>query len=390
MKIAFLVHEFPPQIGGISARAYRISKGLSERGHEITVYTSVHPRAPRVERMDGIKVERYNLLSPHIARFIKAPMMVMPGLFKLFGKKEIVEADIVHSFSFLMFVSLVAASLKLVQKKVFILNPLFFPYYAPRTPRKYIKWSVIPYRLTFGTAILKSADLLAPETSLERESLIRFGIPSDKIRVIPNAINPEDYKRLPEPMIFRDKYGIDANEKIVLFLSRPTEYKGIDHLILAMQDVLRNVKEAKLVVVGPHLRRPHILRDSLPPNVRDRIIITGPVTEEYKMSAYSAADVFVLPSKIETFAIVLLEAAAAGLPIVCTKTGVAPDIVINGKNGLFVGWGKVNQLSNAIIKVLMDSNFRKEAKKRRNLVLKNYDIKTELDQYERICMQLAR
>lgn len=191
MKIAFIVHEFPPQIGGISVRAYRIAKGLSERGHEINVYTSFYQNAPSLERIDGINVERYDLLRPRIARFIKTPMRIMPRMFKLFDNEEIQEADVVQSFFFLEFVSLVAAYLKLVKKKVFVLSPLFVPYY--------IKWSAIPYRLTFGKFIIRYADFLLPETNSERDNLIQFGIPSHKIQIIPDTINPDDYKQLPDP-----------------------------------------------------------------------------------------------------------------------------------------------------------------------------------------------
>jgi len=388
MKIAFLVHEFPPQIGGISTRAYRISKGLSERGHEINVYTSANPKAPHIEKIDGIKVERYNLLNPYIARLIKAPITIMPGLFKLFGKREIRKADIVQSFSFLMFVSLVAASLKLVQKKVFVLNPLFIPYHAART--YFLEWSVIPYRLTLGKAIIQCADLLVTETSSERRELIRLGVPSEKTEVVPNAINPDDFRSLPDPSIFRKQHRIDADDKIVLFVGRPVLWKGVDHVMYAMQNVLKELREAKLVIVGPRLRRMDKLLRSVSFDARDCTVLTGPLTGESVRLAYSAADVFVLPSKVETFSMVALEAAAAGLPIVSTRTGVAPDIINNGKNGLFVEYGKVNQISEAITKVLLTDDFKRKAEEKRNFIWENYNVKTEIDQYEKIYMRLTR
>lgn len=384
MKIVYLAHRFPPHVGGIPVRAFRISKGLSQRGHEITVYTSIHPQEPRVKRINGMKVKRYNLLTPFIARFIKAPMRVMPRLFKLLSNKEIQEADIVQSFHFMSFVSLVAASLKLVRKKVFTLLPIFLPYYVGG-------WSVIPYRLTFGITILRYADFLTPETSFESNSLIQLGVPSHKIKVIPSAINSDNYRNLPDSIIFRKKHNIDANEKVVLFVGNPGFWKGTHHLILAMRNVLRKTREAKLVIVGPDIPKANLLlRDFGSPEVRDRTVMTGPLTGKSLISAYSAADVFVLTSKIEAFGTVFLEAAASGLPIVSTRTGVAPDIVVNGKNGLFVEYGKVDQISNAIARVLVDDNFERGAERRRNLVLKTYDYKTEVDQYEKVYQQLVR
>jgi glycosyltransferase involved in cell wall biosynthesis len=393
MKIAFLVHEFPPIIGGISMRAYRISKGLSDSGHEISVYTQSHPKAPRLGMINGIKVERYNLLGSRMAQFIKAPMLVMPGLFKLFGNKEIMEADLIMSFSFMMFVSFVAASLKVLRKKIFVLSPLYVPNHVALSIARIHSygWSASPYRLMIGTSIIRSADLLLPETNMEKKDLIRFGIPQNKMEVIPDTINPINYEKLPDVNQFRQEYGINTDEKMVLYVGRPVFEKGIDHLMLAMKHVIKKVKKAKLVVIGPHLRRvSHLLRDLVPPDVRDHIVILGPVTEECKISAYSAADVFVLPSRLELFSIVILEAAAAGVPIVCTRVGVAPEIVADNHNGLFVNFGNVDQISSAIIKILTDENFKNESKNNRKLILKKYDINKEIDQYEKIFTHLVR
>jgi glycosyltransferase involved in cell wall biosynthesis len=281
-----------------------------------------------------------------------------------------------------MFVSLVAASLKLVRNKAFVLSPLYVPYYLYR--------SAIPYRLTLGNAIIRYADFVLPETSYERNYLIQFGIPTNKIQTIPDAIYATEYRQLPDPITFKKQYGIEADEKIILYVGRPVLWKGIDHLVLAMQNVLRTIRKARLVVVGPYPRKSQALLNLVSPGIRDRIVITGPVTEESKISAYSAADVFLMPSKLELFGIAILEAAAAGVPIVCTKTGVAPDIIINGKNGLFVEYGKVDQISNAIIKVLLNDTFKKEAETKRHHILKNYDVEAEIDRYEKVYSQLAR
>jgi len=383
VKIIILASLFPPYVGGVSVRAYRIARGLTKRGHEVNVHTLFHPKVPLIERIDGIKVERHHRLNPFFSGFVKLPAVIMPSLLKVFGEEEIREADVVQSLGWLSFSSLAAASLKLLRRKVFVLLPIFSPYY------RWHVWSVKLYRWTVGVAIIKYADFVVPETSLERDKLMQLGVHSDKIQVIPNAIDSESYEQMPDPTIFRNKYGIDAGEKIILFVGAPLKSKGVDNIILAMEGVLKKIKEARLVLIGPNARKALAsLRRLGSSNVRDHTVITGSLTGKNLVSAYSAADLFVLPSQRETFGMVIVEAAAAGLPIVCTRTGVAPDIVVNGKNGLFVGWGKVKQLSNAITRVLMDSNFKSEAERRRDLILKNYDVKTEIDQYEKIYRQL--
>jgi len=383
MKIIFLVNRFPPYVGGIPIRAHRIAKGLSKRGHEITVYTSTHPQAPDVQRINGMKIERKYFLEPFAVRLKKTPAEIH-GLSRLLEDKEIQEADILQSFHHLSFASLIAAALKLVRRKVFTLLPTFLPIY-------YGGWSLVLYRLTLGNMIIKYADFLMPETSFEKSCLLRQGVPSDRIKVIPNTIDPDDYKQLPDPMIFRKKYNINNDERIVLFVGLPSFPKGLHHLVLAMHKVLTKIRKVKLVIVGPKMTlAERLLRDLGSTNLREHTLITGSLTGKPLASAYSAADVLVLPTMIETFGMVMLEAAAAGLPLVCTKTGIAPDIVVDGKNGVFVKFGKVNQISDAIIEVLTDGNFKREAEKRKNLILKNYNNKNEIDLYEKTYLRLIR
>jgi glycosyltransferase involved in cell wall biosynthesis len=388
MKIAFLTTKFPPYIGGDPLWVYRIAKGLTQKGHNISVYTTIHPDVPSVEKSDGIKIERHYEINPRISSFIKAPTTIMPSLFKLFDKEEMLNIEAVHSFDLTSFFPLLATSLKLFRKKRFIHTgsfPLLIPYYTSKR-----RWPFFLYSLTFGIAILRYADILIARTNLERGRLLQFGIDANKIQIIPGSIDSSSYKQLPDPTLFRKKYRIAPHERIILFVGKPTLWKGVDHLVIALQDVLKRIKKARLVIVGPLVPRMDNLLRSINSNVAEHILITGPLMGDLLLSAYSAADTFVLTSLIETFGMVILEAAAAGLPIVSTKTGVAPDIIINNKNGLFVRYGDVNQISSAIIKILTDENFKNVANRRREFILRNYDVKTELDQYEKVYKQCLK
>jgi glycosyltransferase involved in cell wall biosynthesis len=396
MKIVFLVERFPPYIGGIPKRAYKIAKGLTERGHEVTVYTEFHPEAPRAERINGIKVRRYDARARTLARFlhrarVKVPHPpLMPQLFTLLGNKEIQDADIVQSFRFMSFVSLVAASLKLFRKKVFALAPLCPPSYRG-IPGLSSNPPFILYRLTLGMAVLHYADLNITETNFEKSNLISvFGVRPNKIQVIPDGIDHKKYKQLPDAGAFRKEHKIGQNARVILFVGLPSLREGLPHLLLAMHSVFQKIKDATLLLVGPRPGMEFMLNKFGSSVVRNRTVVTGYVREESLLSAYSTSDVFVMPSLVEAFGISILEAAASGLPIVCTRTGVAPDIVVNGKNGLLVRYGNVDQISNAIVRVLNDDRFKMEAEKRRKQVLKTYDHRKEIDQYEKTYLRLTQ
>jgi len=88
LRIVFLVQHFPPSVGGIQMRAHRIAKGLSLRGHEVTVYTTTEPNVPRIQREGNLLVKRYGLLHPALSRFIKIPHFIIPKLMKLLTNQE--------------------------------------------------------------------------------------------------------------------------------------------------------------------------------------------------------------------------------------------------------------------------------------------------------------
>lgn len=396
MRIIFIVPRFPPHIGGMTARAYRISKGLSLRGHEVTVYTSTHPQVPRIQEIEGLRVERYDRLHPAITRFIKTPIYPMPSMFKLLcNKKEIQKADIIQTFHFMSYVSFVGTCIKLLQKKPFALSPLVMHHYEFKEGmrsaygRSGIKafvseWYLISYFLTLGVRILRFADFLAPQTTSEKDMLVSYGVDPEKIRVIPGSINVDHYRELPDSSRFRREYSIDDDEKLILFVGQPNLWKGIHHVILAMEEVSKKVDKARLVLVGPAVDKAYRqLRRFGSSSVRSRTLVVGPLLGEPLISAYSASDMLILTSKAELFGTVVVEALASGLPVISTRTGVAPDIIRHGKNGFFVEFGKVPEIAEAIVQVLLDENFKTEAERNRQTILKTYSSRREIESYEK-------
>jgi len=396
VRILFIAHRFPPYTGGTPGRVYRISRGLSLRGHEVVVCTSTHPRVPRIQETEGLRVERYDLLHPAIARFMKSPYYIMPGMIGLLGKrKEPLAADIVQTFNFLSYVSFIGAGMKLLRKRIFALSPIimhhseflqeFRSIYERKGTKAFLSDQLLTaYFLTFGVGIVKCADLVFPQTRMEKNVLVDYGVDPDKIKVVPGGVSVEYYRKPPDPSSFKEEYAIDSDEKLVLFVGEPTLWKGTHHVMLAMREVLEKVGKARLVFVSASVDKVYRqLKRFGSSSVRSRILVTGPLVGERLVSAYSAADALILPSRGEGFGTVIVEALASGLPVVSTRTGVARDILIHGKNGLFVKYGKVRQISEAIIRVLSDETFKMEAKRDRQSILESYDSEREIESYER-------
>ena len=166
-----------------------------------------------------------------------------------------------------------------------------------------------------------------------------------------------EFDNLPERGEFRTKYGLDANQKIILFLGRIHRIKGLDLLIKVFSDLAKFLDDVKLVIAGPDdgyltsLKK--LVADS---EISEKVLFTGPLYGQEKLKAYVDADVYILPSFYETFPMTLLEAMACGTPVIVTdRCGIAD--VINGQAGLVVPYDK-DQLRDALLHMLSDDQMR--------------------------------
>jgi len=211
------------------------------------------------------------------------------------------------------------------------------------------------YRL-FGAKLLENAYKIIALTSTEKKEFMQLSVPEEKIVIIPNGVTISDYENLPEIGQFRSKYKIGDQEKMVLFLGRVHKIKGIDLLVDAFSDLVKEYPEVKLVIAGRDEGfLTELQQQANKLNLSEKIIFTGPLTEEEKNAAYVDADVYVLPSVHEGFPITVLEAWACGTPVIVTKGCNISDIVEN--NGIVVDNNR-SQLKTALVMILTDNKLK--------------------------------
>ena len=180
---------------------------------------------------------------------------------------------------------------------------------------------------------------------------------------------------------FRENYFGQGDQKVILFVGRLAEVKGVIYLIEAMKKV-----DAKLVVVGDGP-----LRDELEQQAGeqgDKIVFLGSKTHNELPPIYASADVFVAPSVTasdggrEGFGLVLLEAMASNLPIVASNSGGIPQVIRDGYNGLLCEERDVERLSELINKVLADDTLRSDLLQGGREFVAQYDYKNIADRYK--------
>lgn len=154
-----------------------------------------------------------------------------------------------------------------------------------------------------------------------------------KIRVIRNALPLQDpaSERCEERKAMRSRLGIDSCEIVFLFCGRLERQKGVDILIRALA-LLPKKQAFRVLICGDGMLRDELLSFAEGLDVSQRLIWLG--WQEDLSAYYSAADVYVMPSRWESFGLVFLEAMNYCLPIIATRTQAIPEVVEDGRSGL--------------------------------------------------------
>lgn len=145
-----------------------------------------------------------------------------------------------------------------------------------------------------------------------------MGILDKNIEIVPLEINLNEYNDLPEKGKFKSKYGISENDKLILFLGRIHEIKGLDLLIKSFNHI--NNDNVKLAIVGGDYGfKEELLKLIEQFDLKDKVIFPGVLTGTDKIEARVDCEIFIMPSRYESFTTSGLEAMACKKPMVLTK-----------------------------------------------------------------------
>ncbi|RLA99255.1 MAG: hypothetical protein DRG83_13290, partial [Deltaproteobacteria bacterium] len=212
-------------------------------------------------------------------------------------------------------------------------------------------------------------------TEYEKEVLVKKGFDEEKIFCSGIGI---DLAQIPTGVdrSFRQRFARD-DEPVVLFVGRHQEGKGILHLIDSMELVWRSVPSARLVIAGKtsdFTKRIHDRISRIPSQFRPNIILINNFPEETKYKIFAACDIFAMPSKVDSFGGVYLEAWAHCKPVIgCWNTPCA-SVITDGKDGLLVEYGNAKKIAEAILGLIKNPELRlKLGKQGRNKIERQYN-----------------
>ena len=351
MKILMLTWEYPPRIvGGIARVVHDLSKRLIKDGHEVTVITYRDGNVPEYENDKGVEVYRVDNYMIHPNNFID---WIMQLNFNMIAKAtEVINKeggfDVIHAHDWL--VTYAAKSLK----QSFNL-PMVATIHATEAGRnsgihddtqRYINDT--EWLLTY-----EATEVIVNSNYMKGHVQGLFGLPFDKISVIPNGINLNNFTGIDRDYDFRRRFAMD-NEKIILYVGRLVYEKGVQHLISAMPKILENYHDSKLVIAGKGGMIDELKSQVESMGLSNKVYFTGYLNQKEVQKMYKCADVAVFPSTYEPFGIVALEAMLSERPIVVSDIGGLNEIVEHKKNGMKAYCGNPNSFADSILELLYD------------------------------------
>jgi glycosyltransferase involved in cell wall biosynthesis len=382
MNLLHVNAAYPPFLGGAEIYTQAMSERFAGGGHQVTVVTTNaaeveyfwNPRKRHVasgrERRNGVDVIRcpvshlpfspwsfYALrrLATTLAQWpaATAPILrwlapYMPGVPEIEARLADLSGpfDLVHGVNIALEWPLLAAWRYARRHGLpFVATP--FVHVGERGSRDVLINYVMPHQLD----ALKDADAVVVQTEIERQALGQLGVSEGRLHRLGMGVNLGSLQA-GEAQRFRTRHDLDG--PIVTFLGVVTYDKGSFYLTRAMERLWMRVQDANLVIAGPQVDEFVRFYERLPAPTHDRILLLGPVLGRDKQDLLAATDVFALPSRIDSFGIVYLEAWAYGKPVIGARAGGVPDVIDDGEDGLLVEFGDVEGLAEAIEALLRE------------------------------------
>jgi glycosyltransferase involved in cell wall biosynthesis len=216
----------------------------------------------------------------------------------------------------------------------------------------------------------------------------------EDLEIIPMGVDTDVFRRILNSEVgWKDKR---TDEKVILFVGRLIEWKGVEYLLRSLPKVLGRYPRVKAMIVGTGPQRHRLIDLSVRLGIENRVVFVGNTPQTELPQFYSAADVFVLPSIVndrgetEGLGVVLLEAMACGTPVVGSNVGGIPDIIKDEQTGLLAREKDPEDLASKILRVFDDQNLRQRMiEKGLAFVRMNFSWRSVADRFLNLYLEVS-
>ncbi|MFW9965435.1 MAG: glycosyltransferase [Candidatus Sifarchaeia archaeon] len=382
MRILQVVPVYSSILGGGTYRVVKsIAKELSKK-HDVTIYTTAaksqyydYSNKPFEKKIDGYTVVYFprNLVKSGLSISISMALELI---------RRYSDFDVVHVHSWRNF----------QDPLLLAINRLFNTKYLLQTHGSIsrAKSKNIPkfvYDYSIGRKVLGHAKRLLALSKLEGYQYHSLGVPKEKISIIPNGIDLGEYKIWSNTKIrIRRKFGIAEQEKIVTFLGRLHETKGLGLLVDAFAIATEEIENLRLVFVGPDDGfKNQLIKQISELKLQNHVTFTGFISMEEKLATLRESEVFVTPT-FNAFPISFLESCFCRCPILTTSNELS---WIDGNVGIVTEHNS-NSLGAALKRILIDDSLKQLLRKNCESTIQKFSMTVIGSKLEQIYMNAIR
>jgi len=379
MNICMFAKGLPVHVkGGMEIHVKELAEGLVKRSHKVTIITTRHPKGIEKEETENLKI--YYVGDKPLKYTTKRYSEESVKLFLKLNKKE--NFDLIHSQS--------GAGVWYALKCEKIV-PLIITFHGITLNEAKSLWNTgligrgkglyilirdfINYHLSNHKLFFERADrIIAVSNELAKDIKRQYKVPEEKLVVIPNGIDVSKFK----PMLaedLREKLGL-TDEKVIVSVGAISRQKGFHLLLKTLPDILKEYKNARLIIVGGGLYLQKLKDMAVKLGVKNHVIFTGRVPDEELPKYYNLADIFAFPTlRVEGLPLVIPEAMACEKPVVASRIGGIPTVIEDGKDGFLIKPNDLKDLRDKILMLLEDEKLAKRVgKTARRKVVRRFSV----------------
>ena len=391
MRIAYITQSYPPMVSGASIVANNLAENMVARGHKVLVIAA-SDRGKSYKSING-NLAILRLRSYHNPLRVGQKFILSPRHAFLHALQDF-QPDLIHTHD-----ALQLGIFSLIYQRKQKIPVVLTVHALPNFVAEYIPVVFPSFRSTIETSLWMYARLILPQfdtviTPTPTTSEMIFSMTKVQPLSISNGVDLDTFNPVhltqDHELALRAQYNLPPHVPIILYVGRLDTDKGVEQVIMAAAQAMRTT-DAHLLMVGDGRQKSALLKLCKTLGIERRCHFPGYISiEEGLPDIYRLSNLFVTASEIETQGIVLLEAAASGLPIVAVKTTCIPEIVRDGLNGCLAEPKDINALAKGIANLLKNSDGAKMMGQVGRLLVNEHNISTTFNSYEQLYAGLIK
>ena len=346
MNIALYINSFLPTIGGREIVVHQLALALNALGHKVRVIGPAGCWSHRKVRFD-YPVHRWPTLKGLFSEQVEFARLLLDTA--IWGC-DVIHAHVTYPSGY------TAAKLKAIRNYPLVVTPHGEDIHVvPEIGRGLRLNPLLGPKIQ---QVIQSADMITTTSAGIEASVLDAGGSREKIRRIPNGVDIERFQN-PIALDVRKWLKLPSESRLIVTVGNYRLCKGHEVLVQSLPHILAREPHARLIIVGRN-------NDALLPLIRkldmsDKVILTGPIKLDWLVSIYCNSDVYVsagMAEGAEGLSLAMLDAMAAGVPVVATRISGNRDVIDDGENGFLVQPDDPTSLAEGVLRLLSSDDLR--------------------------------